>query len=450
MSLCVAITKTGNNQCRNKKKQHPLFCGIHIKSTPKEVLLDGGDLFGHTINYTNEVDYNNQLQAMQSKYNKQNDNGMFNRDNVDEELVNGIDNLNIKADVVKKDKPKSKQYPMAQVIEPEYLDDEKIQMYIELKTCNVCFDEMPTREEIIECSSSNPDKPHLVCKTCLLGHINSLQSDGIAGFECMFDKSDKCGGVYRECDIKSSFNDAGKFAKWQEMVLSSEIIKMAGICDNYIICPLCCKWGCIFEVPPGGNHLAFYIKCGNCNETWCSKCKRKSHAERSCYELHFEEHENTVIKQNRIIDKFIQDIITQTLTHCCSICGTTYIKEEGCNLMTCPKCNGLSCYICNMKLYIKNGNKYWHFTGHDRSDPGTTCPLWNNYAGDGKINQGNTDFNMKSILKQLAWFVYSNESNYKIKNQIIERIKKIFKEDKDYKDYNDISRKIDNYKLALI
>ena len=35
--------------------------------------------------------------------------------------------------------------------------------------------------------------------------------------------------------------------KWNELITITNIFKIANICDNYQICPLCRKWGCILD-----------------------------------------------------------------------------------------------------------------------------------------------------------------------------------------------------------
>jgi len=385
---CLAITKIGN-QCKIKRNGK-LFCTRHNKSNPSDILLDGGEVFQEIINFTNETEYFKMM----------------------DKLLQTLDN-----------KKTNKTHHSS-----------KPEIKIPDNTCIVCFEKLDNSDKIIKCS--NPEYNHQVCTECLRGHILSMLNDGIAGLECMFDKSEKCSGCYKEYDIQNSLLDADTFSKWTETSMNCEIIKLASICDNYMICPLCCAWGCIFDTPPGvGNRHAFYIPCGKCGEQWCTLCKRKSHGSRSCYELHFQENEGQDI-QTSVIDKMLQDITTRVLTHCCTICGCTYIKEEGCNLMTCPKCNGMSCYICGMKLYMKDNTKYWHFTGHDLADRDANCPLWNNKAGDGKAKQGNTSYNMELVEKEFIEFINSNK-NIIGGNDIIKliklRIKGLFGKDKDYR-----------------
>lgn len=407
MAQCLALTKKGN-QCLNDKckriaqDNNPiLFCGIHIKKNPDIILLEG------TNKYIPYIDVEHYLAEL-NKHNLQ-----------------------------KQNKSLPEQVIPARDIPKQHIRDI-------LPICTVCSDEFPNRTDLIECcASSRNEFNHLVCRECLKGHISSQLTDGIASLECMFNKHDHCHGQYTEEHIKLALDAptlaaaaaevTTSYSKWQEVMAASEIIKLAGICDNYLICPLCCKWGCIFEIPVGAEKYPFYIRCAACKQEWCTLCKRSSHAARSCYELVFTKAELAdATRLSKVIDKMIQDIATRALTHCCGICGCNYIKEEGCNLMTCPKCNGMSCFICNMKLYYKGDTKYWHFTGHDKSDPDSRCPLWNYYAGDGKEKQGNTAFNLASIEKEFIKFIKSNERNQQVSKLIVQRIISNYEKDKSF------------------
>ena len=99
--------------------------------------------------------------------------------------------------------------------------------------------------------------------------------------------------------------------------------------------------------------------------------------------------------------------------------------------MHCSHCVGMTCYLCNAKLYYKEGKgKYWHFAGHEFSDPDVVCTIWNSIANDGQANQGNTNFNNNKILKELILFVINNKDD--IKKKIYERIKILYEKDNDF------------------
>ena len=396
---CIAIKKTKGNindpnyefelRCLLHKQQNSVFCGIHKKHKPELVAVT-------LQNINNNREW---LKLQITKKTKE------------EDIITEI--KKIKDDIEKAN------------LEKITKEIEKINA---ITTCKVCDEIVINNIELIRCSNATSENNHFVCNTCVSGYVDSLISDGIGSYTCMFHKGDKCGGEYSSSDINKVINEPKKQIIWDELINISEITKMASICDDYVICPLCCKWGCIFEIPAGFQHN-LYIPCGKCGQRWCNICKRKSHADRSCYKLEFETNE-TIEKRIETIDHMIQELVTKALTHCCSTCGCSYIKEEGCNLMVCPKCESMSCYLCTMKLYYKNNTKYWHFIGHELSDPDAECQLWNNVAGDGKANQGNTEFNEKSVCKELLGFINVNSDD--ISKLIYERILYIYDKDKDY------------------
>jgi len=395
---CIAIKKTKgdikdldykfNLRCKSVKQNNSVLCRIHNKHKPAEI-----SIVLKTVNNVKEW--------VTIKY---------------------IHNKNILIQIQNK-----KNEYIKQKLDNDLKEKISLDAIVNCKVCNENFN----NSDLIRCCKATSTNEHLVCNECMLGHINNLISENAGNNICMFNKSDKCGGYYKSSDINKAINNPEKQLQWDELVNITEIYKLASICDDYVICPLCCKWGCIFEIPVGYRNN-FYIPCGKCSESWCNFCKRKSHGERPCFKLVFEENE-ILDKRIEVINHMIQEIISKTLTHCCSTCGNVYIKEEGCNLMVCPKCDSMTCYLCNMQIYYKNNTKYWHFMGHELSDPDAQCKLWNNEAGDNKINQGNKEFNTNSIKKELLTFLISNVDDG-VSELIRTQIINIFKDDKDYKE----------------
>lgn len=295
-----------------------------------------------------------------------------------------------------------------------------------LKTCKVCCEDYEN-SKLIKCSKITCENKHIVCSTCIKGYIESQIISNVGTYECMFTKSEKCNGEYTitsinnildtfydiECHIDTIKNNEIK-TKWLDLVILTDIYKLANICDDYVICPLCRKWGCIFEEDPLVKNKV-YIDCHHCKLKWCNICKREAHGDAdydggkyACYTLIFKDEEKEE-QRITIIDNLIQDMISKAITHNCSTCGCAYIKEEGCNLMVCHYCGGMTCYLCNTKIYYKEDKgKYWHFAGHELSEPDTTCILWNTNPDDDQDNQGNTNYNNTKILKELILLILNN------------------------------------------
>ena len=132
---------------------------------------------------------------------------------------------------------------------------------------------------------------------------------------------------------------------------------------------------------------------------WCSACRQKLHRG-ECF--------TTVLDNNsdETIDKMIQEIITNTLTHKCPKCNTKHYREDGCNHITCPKCETHSCYICGKE--ISGIFVYQHYET-------TKCKLY-----------GNSN-NIPTLIEELGKFISRNPEN---STEIYERLKINCKSDK--------------------
>ena len=316
------------------------------------------------------------------------------------------------------------------------LIDIKLDSIIKLRQitkCKVCLEDF-NNKDLVKCSNTSLEHQHFICNECFGGYINSQLINDIGNNECMFNGADKCDGIYNDNIIDKVIDTPETKAKWNDMINITNIFKLSNICDNYQICPLCRKWGCIFDITNADNindDTKLTINCEQCKLSWCNTCKREAHGDDSCYKLKFKDDENEE-KQFEIIDKILVDIISNIVTKKCSTCGCAYIKEEGCNLMTCHKCHGMTCYLCNSKIYYKEDKgKYWHFIGYDYSDEDAVCRLYNNNAGDGSVTEGNAIHTKKQILKEIYNFLIQNEMETVC--LINKRLHILYEEDEDYK-----------------
>ena len=274
-----------------------------------------------------------------------------------------------------------------------------------ITTCRCCYTDDIANSDLVKCSKVSSENQHLVCSDCITGSIKSNISEGVGTFACIFDNSEKCGGVY-DTEILKTVLDADTMSKLAELVEVKEASAKALKLDNYQLCPFCSRFGCVLIAPAIGE-------CEKCGKHWCATCRREDHGSRHCYELEFKL--GTSIRQwCDDIDRMIHEIMTNQTAHRCPKCKSTFIKEEGCNKITCNKCHAYSCYVCGD--LIPKEVSYQHF-GESKG----LCPL---YPAKGS----NIQYTRNQIHTELDKFVDKNDAAFQ--RIIIGRIENYYKMEK--------------------
>ena len=245
--------------------------------------------------------------------------------------------------------------------------------------CDCCLDTFK-RNELIVCSNN-----HGFCVECVQRYILNISNISL---KCMV-----CDGCLDIDDLRMclSIDTYTKFCLAMDI---KEVAELSKVVDDYQICPFCISYGCIVETFRG------HITCQKCNLTWCSGCRRKTHRG-DCFTIDISDNIETV-------DKMIQEIITDGLSHKCPRCKTKYFREDGCNHIKCPKCDVDSCYVCGDE--ISGIFVYKHY-----EDSKGLCKLY--------TEVDRTPF----LLKELGRFINDNPAN---RTLIYERLKIICKTDK--------------------
>lgn len=94
------------------------------------------------------------------------------------------------------------------------------------------------------------------------------------------------------------------------------------------------------------------FRCGNddCKRITCRMCKKDSHTPLNCEEA---------VKENKLDARHIlEEALSDALIRKCNSCETKFVKIDGCNKMTCPKCSNHQCYCCGDTI-----KGYDHFEG---------------------------------------------------------------------------------------
>ncbi|KAF9479665.1 hypothetical protein BDN70DRAFT_767517, partial [Pholiota conissans] len=235
--------------------------------------------------------------------------------------------------------------------------------------CQCCFCEYPF-SQMVQCPEA-----HLFCTTCLTTYASTQLAASSASLLCMSSSSSSSGAP---CNLPFPASELQrclppKLMELYERVTAAKAVEAAGL-EGLEGCPFC-DWVCVMEVPVedgrGGGERLF--RCGNvdrCGVVSCRRCKKKNHLPKSCEEF----------EKDRHLDgrHAIEEAMTAALMRNCPKCKKAFIKEMGCNKMTCPNCRTLSCYICRKAI-----TGYEHF---DQRQPGrpaaagsskdAKCLLW--------------------------------------------------------------------------
>nr|POE72314.1 e3 ubiquitin-protein ligase [Quercus suber] len=227
--------------------------------------------------------------------------------------------------------------------------------------CSACFDELPLNRQI-RCEATTP---HFTCFDCATRYVSSEVGQARCRVLC----TAGCGAGFAPCQI-NLLADKPLLAKLAELE-QQKAIRDAGL-EDLEGCPFCDFQA---EMPPIEENFEFRCMNPECEKVSCRRCRLTSHIPLSC-----SKYKESLAKDNQLnaIHK-IEEAMTEALMRSCNKCKTRFIKEHGCNKMTCPTCSNLQCYVCSTTL--KN---YDHFdsggTGEQPSGSTKTkkCPLFDN------------------------------------------------------------------------
>lgn len=226
----------------------------------------------------------------------------------------------------------------------------------ETAECQACFDDLPMNRQM------HCDGPvaHFTCYECAETYIKSEVSESRCRVLC----TAGCGANFAPAQLNLLGNK--QLLEQLAELEQEKAIRDAGL-DDLEECPFC-DYKAI--VPPVEEDFEFRCANSECEKVSCRRCKSVSHIPISC-----EQH----AKDNKVNHRHkIAEAMTAALIRSCNKCKKQFIKEYGCNKMTCPSCANLQCYVCSESL--KN---YDHFdqapgrtvAGEDKSKK---CPLYDN------------------------------------------------------------------------
>ncbi|KAI9221219.1 hypothetical protein BC828DRAFT_347425, partial [Blastocladiella britannica] len=200
--------------------------------------------------------------------------------------------------------------------------------------CGCCYDEQPPRV-MIRCTAGHP-----FCASCVRRLLETAVGDRKTSLACM--DASGCDSAFLPTSLERA--TGWKLLRAWEKIVAEYVIKTAGLEDFYE-CPFC-DYGMILL--PG----TLTFRCEVCTAESCTRCRQQSHGVMACQEAEaLRDKENLLNVQHKVEERMTAALLRQ-----CPECKAKFVKDTGCNRMTCPGCKKLICYVC--RVIIKD---YEHF-----------------------------------------------------------------------------------------
>lgn len=204
--------------------------------------------------------------------------------------------------------------------------------------CGCCFTEYPF-EKMIQCPEA-----HLFCRSCMKTYASNLLGSHDIRLKCIHQSG--CTLLFPESELRRVLPQ--KLIDLYDRLKQKKEIEDADL-EGLEECPFC-DYKCVIEVDKTQEKL---FRCGNfdggCGAISCRECKRLDHLPKSCKEM---DHEKVLNGQHAI-----EEAMSAALMRNCPKCKKPFVKESGCNKITCYTCSTMSCYVCRKVI-----------TGYDHFD----------------------------------------------------------------------------------
>ncbi|KAF8156090.1 hypothetical protein B0H34DRAFT_716125 [Crassisporium funariophilum] len=193
--------------------------------------------------------------------------------------------------------------------------------------CQCCFGDYPFAK-MVQCPEA-----HLFCSACISTYASTQLSSLSPALLCMH-PSGTCHLPFPPSELQRIL-PATLFALYERLKQQKEV-EDAGL-EGLEACPFC-EWRCVLEAGPEEEKLFS-----------CRGCGKLDHLPKSCKEM----------EEDELLDgrHAIEEAMSRALMRNCPKCKKAFIKEQGCNKMTCPNCGTYSCYVCRA---IITGYDHFH------------------------------------------------------------------------------------------
>ncbi|KAH6673991.1 hypothetical protein F5X68DRAFT_41181 [Plectosphaerella plurivora] len=265
-----------------------------------------------------------------------------------------------------------------------------------LAECECCCSEFII-DDMVSC---NGDLVHFFCVDC--ARTNAEHVVGMTRHELKCMSTDGCSGGFSVSQRRRFLDD--KLTAALDRIECEAVLCLAGL-DDLERCPFC---PFAAEYPSIEEDKEFRCGSDKCGIVSCRLCKQETHVPKSCEEVSKE--------KGMSARRQIEEAMSAAMIRKCNKCSTPFIKELGCNKMTCTRaaCGNVQCYVCSKSC------AYDHFDDVNRGGKKGNCPLFDDLekrheeevekarevaqkklaAEEPNINQEHLRINMSGVVAQ--------------------------------------------------
>ncbi|RMZ69017.1 ring finger [Pyrenophora seminiperda CCB06] len=181
--------------------------------------------------------------------------------------------------------------------------------------CACCFDDVPLNRMI----SCNGDEVHLYCMECPRRQIETQLGESRCRPKCF--AVEDCNGTFSRRQLQEILGE--RTFERLEHLQQREDLAAAGL-DFLSECPFC---DFKMECPPVEVDKEFRCQNLKCGKTSCRLCQKESHIPLNCEESN---KDGKITLRHRV-----EEAMSAALIRKCNKCKHPFIKEIGCNKMSC-------------------------------------------------------------------------------------------------------------------
>ena len=197
----------------------------------------------------------------------------------------------------------------------------KAQENNEMGECACCFNDVPLNRMV----SCNGDTTHFYCMECPKQQIETQMGQSKCRPKCF--GVDDCNGTFTRRQLEQVLSD--KTFERLEHMQQQEDLAAAGL-DFLSECPFC---DFKMECPPVEVDKEFRCQNKKCGKTSCRLCNKETHIPLNCKEAE---------KDGQLtLRHIVEEAMSAALIRQCNRCKHPFVKEYGCNKMTCSHCSNV-------------------------------------------------------------------------------------------------------------